>query len=123
MKILNSFINTKSEYSLMQLRLDAIDNLRNYLERERAALLVLKDQHKDILAKIDAKLQELKGIEQELFYKIAIKGQNVTKSVDRVAMNNDVDSSTVWRKYSRNVKNLLEELKEKTDIENKADRR
>lgn len=107
MKYLTSYTNTKTEYNLMNDRLEAIDNQRKYLEEEKKTLLNLINSHYSTLEKMERSLQSLEGIEKKLFYEIAIKGLNVTRAVDKIANIYELDSSTIWKKYYPKVKKFI----------------
>ena len=57
-----------------------------------------------------AKLKELKGIEKELFNEVIVKGTNITRAVDKVAITYDVDVSTIWKNYYSKIKEDIKNL-------------
>lgn len=56
-------------------------------------------------------LSKMTGIEYELFYEIIFKGVNITKAVDNIASNNDIEPRSVWRNYYRNIKKDIRKIK------------
>ena len=55
-------------------------------------------------------LQNLSGIENKLYYEIVINGTNVTKAIDKVATNEFIDTSTLWKNYYPKVKKEIDKL-------------
>lgn len=56
-------------------------------------------------------LSKMEGIEYKLFYEIVVNGTNVSKSVEKVAEENNKDITSIWKHYYRKIKNELKKLK------------
>ena len=81
----------------------------NILEKEMInANLCLQ---KKILNQIEVNLKKLSGIESKLFAEIVINGTNVTKAIEKIAVEESKDISTLWKNYYPNVKEKINELK------------
>lgn len=57
------------------------------------------------LEKMHSTLKELKGIEYQLYYKMAVDGLKTTEAVEAVAEENYISKETAWRRY-KNIKKL-----------------
>lgn len=52
-------------------------------------------------------LQKLKGISQQLYREIQVNGLNVTKAVEKVANDNDMQVNAIWQNYYKKIKPYL----------------
>lgn len=110
MQNIKSYVNTKKEMELVKVNLEAIDTKEKYLKDLKSCLNNLEIELEVLTKKMEEKLKELEGIEQELLYAILVKGMNATKAVDNVAFKNDKDVSTIWKGYYPKVKEKLIEI-------------
>lgn len=115
MQNISKYLNIKDDIDLIELNIMAIEQEMKLFKSEKEKLTETKNELSKILNDMKEKLKNLKGIEQELFYEIVINGLNVTKAVDKVAFHNDVDSSTIWKRYYKNVKKELESLENSSE--------
>lgn len=118
MKNIKGYVNLKTDLDLINLTLDAIEIKEDKIKNLKQTYLKLRDELTTTLDKMEDTLKELKGMEQELFYQIAVKGINVTKAVDNVAFTYDVDPSTIWKTYYPKVKKYLKELSSSENLVN-----
>lgn len=56
-------------------------------------------------------LSKMDGIEYQLFYEIAFKGINITKAVDNIANDNNIEPQTIWKNYYKKIKKYVNKLK------------
>lgn len=56
-------------------------------------------------------LSKMSGIEYQLFYEIVYKGVNVTKAVENIANNNDIEPQTIWKNYYKKIKRYVNRIK------------
>ncbi len=110
MKNINGYVNLKTDLSLVELTLKSIEIKEANLKKMKDIYLKLYEELNLTLNKMNEKLKELKGIDKELFYEIAVNGMNVTRAVDKVAFTYDVDPSTIWKSYYPKIKTYLNEL-------------
>lgn len=59
-------------------------------------------------------LSKMEGIEYKLFYEIVVNGTNVSKSVEKVAEENNKDITSIWKHYYRKIKNELKKIEKIT---------
>lgn len=52
-------------------------------------------------------LQKLTGISQQLYREIQVNGLNVTKAVEKVANDNDMQVNAIWQNYYKKIKPYL----------------
>lgn len=110
MKNLKGYVNIKTDLDLIKLNLKRIDEKEKTLKLEKDIFLDLENKYNNLLENMEEKLKACVGIDRELLYEIMIKGINVTRAVDNVAFNYDMDSSTIWKNYYPKVKETLKEL-------------
>lgn len=110
MKNIKAYVNIKTEYDLINLRIKVLEEKEKQLLKEKISLEELKVKLYDILNQIEEKLKELQGIERELFYEIIVKGTNVTRAVDKVSITYDVDPSTIWKYYYPKIKDVIKRI-------------
>lgn len=56
------------------------------------------------ISNMDESLSKMTGIEYELFYEIAYKGNSVSKAVELIATKNNKDTQTIWKNHYRKIK-------------------
>lgn len=111
MKNIKNYVNAKKELELVKLNIETLNSKEKYINEIRNNFKELEVELENSTKKMEDKLKELKGIEQELLYSILVQGLNPTKAVDSVAYKNDLDPSTIWKRYYPNVKEKLIEIK------------
>jgi len=110
LKNLKGYINIKTDLDLIRININRIEEREKTLKLEKDIYLELESKYSNLLNKMEEKLKDGRGIDRELLYEIMIKGTNVTRAVDKVAINYDMDSSTIWKNYYPKVKEKLKEL-------------
>ena len=55
-------------------------------------------------------LSKMTGLEYQLFYEIAVRGINISKAVSNISERNNIDNSTIWRKYYPKIKYYVKKL-------------
>ena len=114
MKNIKAYVNIKTEYDLINLRIKSLDEKELQVMKEKKSLEELKEQLYDILSQIEEKLKDLKGIERELFYEVIVRGTNITRAVDKVSITYDVDPSTIWKNYYPKIKDDIKKIEKET---------
>lgn len=56
-------------------------------------------------------LNKMSGIEYQLFYEIVYKGVKITKAVENIAFNNDIEPQTIWKNYYKKIKKYVNKIK------------
>lgn len=110
MKALNSYSNTVYELNVLKRRLNLVLNYENEIALEKNRLINLIDNEEKVIKQMENDLQKLNGIENKLYYEIVINGNNVTKAIDKVASNEFIDTSTLWKNYYPKVKKQIDDL-------------
>jgi len=101
------YSNTKQEKDIVKNRLNVINSIENKLTKEKEQLLNLDKCLNYSLKKTETNLKNLKGIENRLYYYIYVLGVNVTQAIDRVSIEYDKSSSTIWKYYYPKLKESL----------------
>ena len=55
-------------------------------------------------------LSKMTGIEYQLFYEIAYKGVNITKAVENIAVNNNIEPQTIWKNYYKKISGYVKKI-------------
>lgn len=110
-KILRNYSNTKNELEMVHLKIEAVKKHEDMLRQTKENLNDYASQLTEIIKTMDQKLRELNGIEYTLYYEIVVRGKNVTKAVDYVALKYDKDVSTIWKSYYPKVREIIKEIK------------
>ncbi len=110
MKAINNYANTVYELNVLKRRLNLILNYETEIALEKNRLINLIDNEQKVIKQMESDLQKLNGIENKLYYEIVINGTNVTKAIDKVASNEFVDTSTLWKNYYPKVKKQIDNL-------------
>ncbi len=110
MHALNNYSNTVYELNVLKKRLNLILNYENEIALEKNRLINLIDNEQKVIKQMENDLQKLNGIENKLYYEIVINGNNVTKAIDKVATNEFIDTSTLWKNYYPKVKKEIDKL-------------
>ena len=110
MKGIDNYQNTKCELDLIEKRLNLISQYEKILVEEKNRLNELEEFHKKIITKMEEDLLDLSGVENKLYCEIVLKGINVTKAIDKIAYEEDLDVSTLWKNYYPKIKRKINDL-------------
>jgi len=110
MKVIDNYQNTKCELDLIQKRLNLISQYEKILIAEKERLSQLEIFQKEIISKMEEDLFNLSGIENKLYCEIIFNGTNVTKAIDKIAFDENLDISTLWKNYYPKVKKKINDL-------------
>lgn len=110
MNALSSYSDTVYELNVLQKRLNLVLNHESEIALEKKRLIKLIDNEKKVIKQMENDLQQLSGVENKLYYEIVIKGNNVTKAIDKVASNEFIDTSTLWKNYYPKIKTQIDNL-------------
>lgn len=110
MRALNNYSNTVYELNVLKRRLNLILDYENEIALEKNRLINLIDNEQKVIKQMENDLQKLNGIENKLYYEIVINGNNVTKAIEKVASNEFIDISTLWKNYYPKVKKQIDNL-------------
>lgn len=110
MNILNNYSDTVYELNILKKRLKLLLNYESEINLEKNKLINLIDNNQKVIKQMEDDLQKLSGIENKLYYEIVINGNNVTKAIDKVASNEFIDTSTLWKNYYPKVKKIIDNL-------------
>lgn len=111
MNDLNYYRDIKYEINILENRLELISEYEQKLLNEKETINATLCFQKKILNQIEVNLKKLSGIESKLFAEIVINGTNVTKAIEKIAVEESKDISTLWKNYYPNVKEKINELK------------
>lgn len=56
-------------------------------------------------------LQDMKGIEYQLYYEIVVNGVKISKAVENIAIKNDKDIGTIWKNYYSKISQDIKKLR------------
>lgn len=110
MRVLNNYSDTVYELNILKRRLNLLINYESEIALEKNRLINLIDNEQKVIKQMENDLQNLSGIENKLYYEIVINGTNVTKAIDKVATNEFIDTSTLWKNYYPKVKKEIDKL-------------
>lgn len=110
MKSLDSYNNTKYELCIMEKRLKLISNYGKKIDIEKKILNDTIMVQKEILCQMEQVLKKLNGVENKLYNEIVINGMKVSKAIEKIALEEEKDVSTLWKNYYPNVKKKIDEL-------------
>ncbi len=105
----------KYEVNLLENRLKMIKQYEKYLLEERHKLEDMIYLQSESLDQISLKLNVSQNIEYKLFKEIMINGLSVTKAIEKVALEESKDESTLWRYYYPKVKEKIANLQAMKD--------
>lgn len=111
MNDLNYYRDIKYEINILENRLELISEYEQKLLNEKEMINATLCLQKKILNQIEVNLKKLSGIESKLFAEIVINGTNITKAIEKIAVEESKDISTLWKNYYPNVKEKINELK------------
>lgn len=63
------------------------------------------------LNKMNNSLSKMTGIEYKLFYEIVVNGISITKAIEKVSFDNNIEPQTIWKNYYKKIKPNLEQIK------------
>lgn len=102
----------KKIYNDLKKELNILEARKNDLENTKETCDKLIEEKEKTIKEIEKNLKELSGIENKLYFQIVVNGLNVTKAVDKVSFEFDMDPSTIWKNYYPKVKKLIKESSE-----------
>lgn len=106
----DSYQNTKVELDVYKKRLSLIKEYeKKYLE-EKKQLKKLIILGQNLLCQMEDDIVSLEGIENKLYKEIVIEGLNVSSAIEKVAFDEEKDTSTLWKNYYPSVKRKIEKL-------------
>lgn len=111
MNDLNYYRDIKYEINILENRLELISEYEKKLLDEKEMINATLCLQKKILNQIEVNLKKLSGIESKLYAEIVINGTNVTKAIEKIAVEESKDISTLWKNYYPSVKEKINELK------------
>jgi len=114
--IKEGYTNLLFEKKYLEERLELINYYQNYLHLEEEKLKKLLERNKNVAKEIKKTISSLNGIENNLYKSIVIEGIPVTKAVDKASFLFGLDPSTIWKSYYPNVKKLIQELTDSSEI-------
>lgn len=108
---LNYYKDIKYEMNILENRLELILEYEKKFLDEKEKIKETLCFQREFLSQIEINLKKLSRIESKLFTEIVINGTNVTKAIEKVAVEESKDISTLWKNYYPNVKEKINELK------------
>lgn len=118
MDILSSYVDNKKELEIAKNRLALVCEYERKIKREKKELVDFINLQTSVLEGTENILRELNGVEQKIFYEIVVNGLNVTKAIESVSVDVDLDISTLWKNYYPRVKQHIIKLKLQKSSEN-----
>ncbi len=110
MNWLDYYQKMKYEVDILEVRLKMIKQYEKNLADERSKIENTIDLHSELLRQIQMYLNTSDRIEFKLFKEIVMEGSCVTKAIEKVALEESKDISTVWKYYYPKVKKKITEL-------------
>ena len=95
MNDLNYYRDIKYEINILENRLELISEYEQKLLNEKEMINATLCLQKKILNQIEVNLKKLSRIESKLFAEIVINGTNVTKAIEKIAVEESKDISTL----------------------------
>lgn len=117
--IFDNYYNTKLELESFKKRLNLISVYEKQFKEEKKQLKEIITFQENILNQIENDLKNLTGIKNQIYKEIVINGNNVTKSIDKIASEVGKDPSTLWKNYYPDVKKRIRKLDLLSNDENK----
>ena len=71
----------------------------------------LIDKLGKIVNLMEATINQLKGVEYELYTLIVVNGVNISKAVEKVAEHNYMEPSNIWKVYYPRIKHYIKDIK------------
>lgn len=117
--IFDNYYNTRLELESFKKRLNLISVYEKQFKEEKKQLKEMITFQENILNQIENDLKNLTGIKNKIYKEIVINGNNVTKSIDKIAHELGKDPSTLWKNYYPDVKKRIIALNLLSNDENK----
>lgn len=95
------------EQEAIKTRLETIEIIEEKLKKERKLLIEFSNKLKIKINEIEINLKQLNGIQNKLYYYIAVVGFKVTQAVDHASVEFGLNPSTIWRNYYPKVKEII----------------
>ncbi len=96
-------------YNELLMRVDVHNGMS--LEGEIEQQYKIIQNLKRCIKAIEYEMRNLKGIEYALYCEIVLDGTPITRAVEKIALENYIDISTVWRNYYPHIKYKVKEIK------------
>ena len=68
------------------------------------------DKLQGYLKEMAESLNKMTGIEYQLYYEIIYKGTKISRAVEKIATENDVEPQTIWKNYYRKIKKYVKRV-------------
>ena len=109
--IIETYTNTKKDLAIAKARLKELEitkgAIQEQINNQKGIVEFIEKQHKII----EKTIKELNSIELDLFKKIVFESESVSRAVNLIAETYDKDVSTIWRVYSKRVKERVKQLR------------
>lgn len=115
MNWLNYYQQMKYELDILEVRLKMIKQYEKNLEAERSQIENTIYVQSKLLNKIEMSLNTPQRIEFKLLKEIVMDGSSVTKAIEKIALEESKDESTLWRYYYPKVKEKIANLQAMKD--------
>lgn len=110
MKCIDNYINTKIELNSLINRLELITQQEKDILVEKDMINKAISHYTKIIKIMEEDICNLSGIENKLYKEIVINGTTVSKSIEKISIEENKDVSTLWKNYYPNVKKKIEKL-------------
>ena len=110
MNWLNCYEEVKYEVNILEHRLKMIEQYEKNLLEERSKIENTIYLQKELLNQIEGILDNYQGIELKLFKEVVVNGLNVTKAIEKVALEESRDVSTIWKYYYPKVREKISQF-------------
>lgn len=115
--IYDTYFNTRIELNNLKNRMNLILKYEQEYRQEKAKLRKIIEIQEKQLFQIEQDLSKMTGIQNRLYYEIVMNGLKITKAIEKIAEEEQMDISTIWKNYYPEVKEKINLLS--NDINNK----
>ncbi len=117
--IFDNYNDIKNELKLFKQRLKLIEKYEKKVNYERKTLNEIIVLQTNLLHQIEDDIKKLSGIENELYCEIVVNGIKVSKAIEKIATEENISVSTLWKNYYPSVKKRINALNLILSNENK----